>query len=283
MHALKRTPQGLMSIRPRTSAPAKAATARTFEISPNTLREGIARSLAPRATLECRADPAVERLSRTDATLIHKLNEPYKQSLQGDYQPPTVITHPNSIEYRSNAYMEHHLDMKLETQGHGDDTIMTFTMSSNANPIQDVETGQTKLPPNLDVVHLTYRPTDAGCYKKLYARAFEIEDQWKYHPQNKKEAGLSFVSGAPYFSAIGLGLEAMLNAASGSDQVLGLGSQNSMQFTNNQAMLRGGAIPIYNQIRFLINHYATAATAFRSTDHLNVLQNETRYYQMMRQ
>ena len=73
-----------------------------------------------------------------------------------------------------------------------------------------------------------------------------------------------------------------LKLASGSDAIMGLGGSNSSQFTGNQAMERAGHVTMHNLVRFLITHYATAARAFNSADHMNVLNQQTRSYQSVR-
>jgi len=275
-----------MSVRTRVAPPANVPLGRSFQIDPSALRDGIARSLAPSARIGCRQDPQIQALSMGDASLIHKLNAPYMltyQELQKERYPmPVVTTHPNSIEIRSRVWMEHGLIMKVVTHGEGSNTLATVTISSHANPMQDVDTGEITTPPNLEFVDETYRSTDDGCYKRLYLNAYQTEQQYKYHPKSPAEAKKPYMSGAPYFSAIGMALEAMLDVASGSDTLMGIGALNSSQFTGDQAMERAGNVPMHSIIRFLITHYATAARAFNSTDHVNVLDRETRSYKPVR-
>ena len=251
-----------------TSAPvaASATSAQRFTLDNDALRVGVARSLAPRVALACEMDNDIRALSQVDNYLIHALNAPYLEVYPGTHPSPTVLTHVNSIEYSTNAYMEHNLSMKLVSQGSGNDTTMTFTISSQPNLIQDQDTGVSEMPTKMPTVNEIYNRTDDGCYKLLFENAYTIEQDWKYKPSNQEEMNMGFMSGAPYFSAIGIGLEAMLEASSN-------------DFTGTQAMNNGNEIPLHNQIRFLITHYATAVQAFKSKKQLAVLHQRARDYQ----
>lgn len=257
-----------MSVR-RAAAPTVVARPQ-FAIDSNALRDGVARSLGSQVALSCQMNDKIKSLSQIDNTLIHALNEPYRAVYPGPYPSPNIQKHVNSIEYGTNAYMEHNLSMKLISQGTGADTTMTFTIATTPNPIQDQDTGVSERPQAMPVVHEVYRRTDPGCYKRLYQAAYDIEQDWKYHPTTKEEANMDFMSGAPFFSAIGMGLEAMLEASSN-------------DFTGTQAMNAGNQIPLHNQIRFLITHYATAVEAFNAKKQLNVLHERARHYQMAKQ
>jgi len=241
-----------------------------FTLNNNALRDGVARSLGSRVALSCKMNEDIKSLSHADNNLIHALNEPYRAVYPGQYPNPAVQKHVNSIEYKTNAYMEHNLSMKLTSQGHGGDTTMTFMVTANPNLIQDQDTGISEMPSALPVVHEIYRRSDAGCYKRLFRAAYDIEQDWKYHPTSQKEMETDFMSGAPYFSAIGMGLEAMLDASAN-------------DFTGTQAMNAGNQVPLYNQMRFLVTHYATAVEAFNSDKQLGVLHERARHYQMAQQ
>lgn len=255
-----------MSIR-RATPPATAARFTLDPINSETLRDGIARSLGPRNALGCQMNEDIKSLSRADSTLIHAINAPYKMAYGANYPNPSVQKHVNSVEYRSNAYMEHNLSMKLTSQGEGLDTTMTFTITSHPNLIQDQDTGISETPSTMPVVHEIYKRTDQGCYKRLFKNAYDIEQNWKYQPKTKEEMNMDFMSGAPYFSAIGCGLESMLDACSN-------------DFTGTQAVNNAAEVPLQNQIRFLITHYATAVEAFKANTQLSGLHERARRYQM---
>lgn len=234
---------------------ATPATTPQFAFNADALREGVARSLGSSVALGCQQDQKIQELSHTDSSLIQKMNEPYRRLYEGAYPPPSVTKHASSIEYRSNAYMEHDLHMKIDTKGDGDNMQMKVTISTQARPIEDMYTGKRTTPPNMPVVEEYYRPTDSGCYNRLYQNAFNIEQKWT---PSAADSSMQVMSGAPYFSAIGMALEAMLDVA-------------SRDFTGVQAMNNGGEVPLYNQVRFLITQYATAAKAFNAIGKATVL------------
>ena len=227
-----------------------------FRLDSHALRDGVARSMAPRVPLACEMSDDIRSLSKADTYLIHALNGPYRKAYPNNQTPPTVQKHVDSIQYSTNAHMEHGLTMKLTSKGEGEGTVMEFKIASHPNRIKDLDTKVVTKPPELPVVDVSYKRTDAGCYKQLFENAYNIEQDWG--------------SGAPYFSAIGLGLEAMLEAS-------------STDFTGTQAMNRGNEIPLHNQMRFLISQYAMAVTAFKSTPQLQVLHDRARRYQAMSQ
>jgi len=252
-----------MSIRRRAEPPSTAK----FRLDANSLREGIARSMAPRVAMDCQIKQEIKELSVADDRLIVDLNDKYINMYNGAYPTPKIHKTVNSIEYESSAYMEHNLKMKLTTEGYGDHTTMTFTASARPNPVEDAETHKIETVDNLPVVHEVYTRYDSGCYKKLYQAAYQIEQNWTHQPTSDKESTMHFMSGAPYFSAMGVGLQHMLKAA-------------SQDFTGTAAMQKNNEISMYNQVRFLITHYASAADAFKSSLHTQALNDRARSYQM---
>lgn len=268
-----------MSVRRPT--PKVASAAPQFVLDESRLRAGVARSLTPGVALGCRRNTDIEALSRNDPTLIHALNAPYLRSYPGEYPKPSIQLHGNSIMYESKAYMEHNLKVILTSMGEGDDNSMTITITTHPNPIEDVDTGERVVPPSIPVVHEVYKRTDEGCYKRLFQSGYEIEHRFKAERSGGVATGGAFtigsaasldaphMSGAPYFSATGVALQAMLETASN-------------DFTGNQAMLHGNQIPLHNQVRFLITHYATAIEVFRPKEQLSVLHERLRQYQMSR-
>jgi hypothetical protein len=253
-----------MSVRRRVEQPSSKA---TFTLDANSLREGIARSMAPRIAMDCQIKKEIKELSVADDRLIYDLNGKYMSMYNGSYPSPKVHKTVNSIQYESNAYMEHNLKMTLTTEGHGDHTTMTFTASARPNPVEDADTHKVETVDTLPVVHEVYTRYDSGCYKKLYQAAYQIEQNWTHQATSAKENSMDFMSGAPYFSAMGVGLQHMLNTA-------------SQDFTGTVAMQNNNEISMYNQVRFLITHYASAADAFKSSLHTQALNNRARSYQM---